>query len=105
MNVREFSLPPGPDVCARIMCVCVCVGVCRLTASVAVTSDNSPSNLLQAELTELLNKHRHPKHRKVEKFKKTGSPHRTFPPALLISMLMIDTFCETCNSWIYSKGG
>lgn len=80
MNMEEFSLPaPRPDVC-----VCPFVGVCRLTASIAVTSDNSPSNLLQAELTEVFNKHRRPRLGKVEKFKKTGSPRRTFPPALLI---------------------
>ena len=76
MNVREISLPEdlicvhGLCVC---VCVCVCVDVCPLTASIAVTSDHSPSNQLKVELTELFNKHRRPQrtHTKVENFKET----------------------------------
>lgn len=77
---RDLS-PPRPDLCAWIICVWV---VCPLTASIAVTSDHSPSNRLKAELTELVNKHRHPQHAHTEpeNFKETmksSPPHHSIP--------------------------
>lgn len=55
MGERTLS-PETRSVCMDFLCG----GACPLTASIAVTSNHSPSNRLNAELTELFNKHRHP---------------------------------------------
>lgn len=48
--------PPRHDLCAWIMWVSLSVCVCPLTASIVVIFDHSPSNRLNVELTEVINK-------------------------------------------------